>query len=47
MLKSRNETVHTYDERIVHSILMSIQDEYKNELVQFATVISSLPVHVK
>ncbi len=46
MLKSRNETVHTYDERIVRSILTSIQDEYKNELVQFATIIPSLPLHV-
>ena len=46
MLRSRNETVHTYDERIVRSILASIQDEYKNELVQFATIIPSLPLHV-
>jgi nucleotidyltransferase substrate binding protein (TIGR01987 family) len=39
MLRSRNETVYTYDEDIVRDILAKIQASYRDELVRFATTI--------
>ena len=47
MLRSRNETAHTYDEKVVGRILEKISKDYYRELQRFFEIIEKLPLHAK
>lgn len=47
MLRSRNETVHTYDEKIVERILWKIAKEYLHQLQIFSAKIENISSHAK
>jgi nucleotidyltransferase substrate binding protein (TIGR01987 family) len=45
MLKSRNETVHTYDAELVQEILADIRREYFVALQDFAQTFTRITTH--